>query len=61
MASHPLTKQFARDWLKANPDNTGLPQDIVDKTIGKYLQGYEMLTGEIIIIQRYSRYCCSKR
>ena len=23
-----------------------LPQDIVDKTIGKYLQGYEMLTGK---------------
>ena len=32
-------KQFARDWLKANPDNDWtLPQDIVDKTIGKYLQ-----------------------
>ena len=40
-------KQFARDWLKANPDNDWtLPQDIVDKTIGKYLQGYEMLTGK---------------
>ena len=27
-------KQFARDWLKANPDNNWtLPQDIVDKTI----------------------------
>jgi phosphoribosylaminoimidazole-succinocarboxamide synthase len=39
-------KQFARDWLKANPDNDWtLPQDIVDKTIGKYLQGYELLTG----------------
>lgn len=39
-------KQFARDWLKANPDNDWtLPQDIVDKTIDKYLQAYEMLTG----------------
>ena len=39
-------KQFARDWLKANPDNDWtLPQDIVDKTIDKYLQGYEVLTG----------------
>ena len=39
-------KQFARDWLKANPGNDWtLPQDIVDKTIDKYLQGYEMLTG----------------
>lgn len=40
-------KQFARDWLKANPDsNWTLPQDIVDKTIQKYLQGYELLTGK---------------
>ncbi len=40
-------KQFARDWLKANPGNDWtLPEDIVEKTIGKYLQGYEMLTGE---------------
>ena len=40
-------KQFARDWLKANPDNNWtLPQDIVDKTIAKYLQAYEMLTGK---------------
>ena len=40
-------KQFARDWLKANPDNDWtLPQDIVDKTIEKYLQSYEMLTGK---------------
>ena len=40
-------KQFARDWLKANPDNNWtLPQDIVDKTINKYLQGYELLTGK---------------
>ena len=32
-------KQFARDWLKANPDNNWtLPQEIVDKTIEKYLQ-----------------------
>lgn len=40
-------KQFARDWLKANPDNDWtLPKDIVDKTIEKYQQGYEMLTGK---------------
>ena len=40
-------KQFARDWLKANPGNDWtLPQDIVDKTIEKYLQAYEMLTGK---------------
>ncbi|HAZ91494.1 MAG TPA: phosphoribosylaminoimidazolesuccinocarboxamide synthase [Eubacterium sp.] len=40
-------KQFARDWLKANPDNNDtLPQEIVDKTIEKYLQAYELLTGK---------------
>ena len=40
-------KQFARDYLKANPDcNWTLPQDIVDKTIAKYLQAYELLTGK---------------
>ena len=40
-------KQFARDWLKANPDNNWtLPQEIVDKTIDKYLQAYKMLTGK---------------
>ncbi len=40
-------KQFARDWLKANPGNDWtLPSDIVDKTIAKYLQAYKLLTGE---------------
>ena len=43
-------KQFARDWLKQNPDNDWtLPQEIVDKTIEKYLQGYEMLTGKKLV------------
>ena len=42
-------KQFARDWLKANEGhNWTLPQDVVDKTIEKYLQAYEMLTGETL-------------
>ena len=41
-------KQFARDWLK---DNEGkhdweLPEDIAQKTIDKYLEAYELLTGE---------------
>ena len=40
-------KQFARDYLKANPDcNWTLPQEIVDKTIEKYLQAYKLLTGK---------------
>lgn len=42
-------KQFARDWLKANPDNNWtLPEEIVEKTIAKYLQAYEMLTGKTL-------------
>ena len=40
-------KQYARDWLKANPDsNWTLPDDVVQKVIDKYLQSYEMLTGK---------------
>lgn len=40
-------KQFARDWLKANEGHGWtLPQEIVDKTIDKYLQSYELLTGQ---------------
>ena len=39
-------KQFARDWLKSNEGHDWtLPDDIVQKTIDKYLQGYELLTG----------------
>jgi phosphoribosylaminoimidazole-succinocarboxamide synthase len=40
-------KQFARDWLKANEGhNWTLPQDVVDKTINIYLEGYKTLTGK---------------
>ena len=39
-------KQFVRDWLKANPDSDYLlPQDVIDKTIAKYKEAYEMITG----------------
>ncbi len=42
-------KQFVRDWLKANPDsNYDLPQDVIDKTIAKYEEAYELLTGKKI-------------
>ena len=42
-------KQFARDWLKANPDNNWtLPEDVVRRTIDKYLQAYELLTGKAL-------------
>ena len=40
-------KQFARNWLKANPEaGWELPEEIVEKTIGKYVEAYELLTGE---------------
>ena len=39
-------KQFARDWLKSHDHDWTLPQEIVDKTIAKYLQAYELLTGK---------------
>lgn len=40
-------KQFVRDWLSANPDaGYELPRDVIDKTIGKYIEAYELLTGQ---------------
>ena len=39
-------KQYVRDWLKANPDSDYLlPQDVIDRTIAKYREAYELLTG----------------
>ena len=40
-------KQFVRDWLKANPDSGYLlPDEVVTKTVDKYKEAYELLTGE---------------
>ncbi len=40
-------KQFVRDWLKANPDSAYLlPEEVVAKTVDKYKEAYELLTGE---------------
>ncbi len=40
-------KQFVRDWLKANPDSDYLlPEDVIEKTIAKYEEAFEMLTGK---------------
>ena len=41
-------KQFARDRLKENKGNHNweLPEDVAKKTIDKYLEAYELLTGE---------------
>lgn len=39
-------KQFVRDWLKVNPDSDYLlPDDVIDKTIAKYKEAFELLTG----------------
>ena len=38
-------KQFVRDYLRQHPTDT-LPDDIIKKTIGKYEEAYELLTGE---------------
>ncbi len=40
-------KQFVRDWLKANPESDYLlPDDVIEKTIAKYKEAYELLTGK---------------
>lgn len=40
-------KQFVRDWLKENPNNGYvLPNRVIEKTIDKYKEAYELLTGE---------------
>ena len=42
-------KQFVRDYLKANPDcDYDLPDEIIEKTIAKYNEAYELLTGDRI-------------
>lgn len=39
-------KQFVRDWLKANPNSDYLlPEEVVTKTVDKYKEAYELLTG----------------
>jgi phosphoribosylaminoimidazole-succinocarboxamide synthase len=44
-------KQFVRDWLEGSgwdkqPPAPSLPQEIVDVTSAKYIQAYEMITGQ---------------
>ena len=44
-------KQFVRDWLIANPDSDYLlPDEVIEKTIAKYKEAYEKLTGEAFSI-----------
>lgn len=43
-------KQFVRDWLKANPDSDyDLPDEVIDKTVEKYKEAFEKLTGKAFI------------
>ena len=46
-------KQFVRNWLNANWDRTGnpprLPQDVIEQTSAKYIQAYELITGETFV------------
>ena len=38
-------KQFVRDWLQANSGSyDNLPQDVIDRTIDKYREAYDLLT-----------------
>ena len=40
-------KQYVRDWLKANPESDFLlPEEVIDKTVEKYVEAYELLSGE---------------
>jgi len=40
-------KQYVRDWLKANPDSDYLlPDEVIEKTIAKYKEAFELLTGK---------------
>jgi len=40
-------KQFVRDWLKANPNSDYLlPEEVVIKTVDKYKEAFELLTGK---------------
>ena len=39
-------KQYVRDWLKGHPDSDYLlPDDVIEKTIERYEEAYELLTG----------------
>ena len=54
-AQNSFDKQFVRDWLtseasgwdrKSGQEPPALPQEIVDATRAKYIEAYELLTGE---------------
>jgi phosphoribosylaminoimidazole-succinocarboxamide synthase len=46
-------KQYVRDWLRANWDMQGtpprLPIEVIEASSAKYIQAYELLTGETFV------------
>ncbi|MDR2107906.1 MAG: phosphoribosylaminoimidazolesuccinocarboxamide synthase [Coriobacteriales bacterium] len=50
-------KQYLRDWLaanwdrKASPNPPHLPPEVIEATSAKYIQAYELLTGESFVPQ----------
>lgn len=44
-------KQYLRDWIKSsgyNPESgQAIPQDVIDTTVQKYSEAYELITGKI--------------
>jgi phosphoribosylaminoimidazole-succinocarboxamide synthase len=47
-------KQFARDWATSTgwdklPPAPEIPQDVVEKTRGKYIEAYERITGDSFV------------
>ena len=48
-------KQFVRDWLSANWDRQGnpphLPAEVIEATSAKYVQAYELITGQTFVPQ----------
>ena len=49
-AQESFDKQFLRDWLvetgKKGQEGVVVPDEIVDKTMGKYKEAYERLVGK---------------
>ena len=40
-------KQYVRDWLKQNPNSDyHLPDEVVEKTVDKYKEAFELITGK---------------
>ena len=49
-AQKSFDKQYLRDWIKSsgyNPESgKAIPQDVIDTTVQKYSEAYELITGK---------------